>query len=101
MTTTMASRRGSSRRVDSVVWKKSIAASPDFTAPGNASVVVDRLLNNAGSGRPPVFTYTANGSGHTTYATVHVESPSRGERKQGYGYRVTFDDGFFLRNLSG
>ena len=70
-------------------------------AQGNASVVVDRLLNNAGSGRPPVFAYTANGSGHTTYATVHVESPSKGERKQGYGYRVTFDDGFFLRNLSG
>ena len=68
---------------------------------GTASVVVARLFNNAGSGRPPVFTYTANGSGHTTYATVHVESPSKGERQQGYGHRVTFDDGFFLRNLNG
>jgi prepilin-type N-terminal cleavage/methylation domain-containing protein len=68
---------------------------------GNASVVVDRLINNQGSGRPPVFAYTANGSGQTTYATVHVEAPSKGGQAQGYGYRVTFDDGFFLRNLNG
>jgi prepilin-type N-terminal cleavage/methylation domain-containing protein len=68
---------------------------------GAASVVVDRLINKSGSGRPPVFTYSANGSGHTTYATVHVEAPSKGERAQGYGYRVTFDDGFFMRNLNG
>jgi type II secretory pathway pseudopilin PulG len=68
---------------------------------GDASVVVDRLINNPGSGRPPVFTYTVDGSGQTTYATVHVEAPSRGEQKTGYGYRVVFDDGFFMRNLSG
>jgi prepilin-type N-terminal cleavage/methylation domain-containing protein len=68
---------------------------------GAASIVVDRLLNNPGSGRPPVFTYTSNGSGHTTYATVHVEAPSKGERATGYAYRVVFDDGFFMRNLNG
>ena len=68
---------------------------------GAASVVVDRLINKPGSGRPPVFTYSANGSGHTTYATVHVEAPSKGERANGYAYRVVVDDGFFLRNLNG
>src|SRR3954454_889102 len=66
---------------------------------GAASTIVDRLINKPGAGRPPVFTYSANGSGHMTYATVHVEAPSKGERAQGYGYRVTFDDGFFMRNL--
>jgi type II secretory pathway pseudopilin PulG len=66
---------------------------------GVASTVVDRLINKPGSGRPPVFTYTTNGAGRTTYGTVHVEVPSKGERAQGYSYRVVFDDGFFMRNL--
>jgi type II secretory pathway pseudopilin PulG len=66
-----------------------------------ASTVVDRLINKPGSGRPPVFTYTTNGSGHTTYATVHVEVPSKGERAAGYAYSVVVDDGFYMRNLGG
>jgi prepilin-type N-terminal cleavage/methylation domain-containing protein len=66
-----------------------------------ATTIVDRLVNAPSSGRPPVFAYTTNGSGHTTYATVHIESPAKGERAQGYGYRVVFDDGFFMRNLNG
>jgi prepilin-type N-terminal cleavage/methylation domain-containing protein len=65
------------------------------------TTVVDRLINGPSSGRPPVFAYSVNGAGHTTYATVHIETPSKGERKQGYGYRVVFDDGFFMRNLNG
>jgi prepilin-type N-terminal cleavage/methylation domain-containing protein len=75
----------------------------ESTASGQtpATTVVDRLVNGPGSGRPPVFTYTADGSGHTTYASVHIEAPSKGERAQGYGYRVVFDDGFFMRNLGG
>src|SRR3954469_1769991 len=68
---------------------------------GAASTVVARLINKPGSGRPPVFTYSANGAGHTTYATVHVEAPSKGERAHGYAYRVVIDDGFFMRNLGG
>jgi type II secretory pathway pseudopilin PulG len=68
---------------------------------GAASTVVDRLINKPGSGRPPVFAYTTNGAGRTTYGTVHVEVPSKGERAQGYSYRVVFDDGFFMRNLGG
>jgi prepilin-type N-terminal cleavage/methylation domain-containing protein len=66
-----------------------------------ASTVVDRLINKSGSGRPPVFTYSANGAGHTTYASVHVEVPSKGERAQGYAYNAVIDDGFFMRNLNG
>src|SRR3954447_1673578 len=71
------------------------------SAQGTASTVVARLINKPGSGRPPVFTYSANGAGHTTYATVHVEAPSKGERAHGYAYRVVIDDGFFMRNLGG
>jgi type II secretory pathway pseudopilin PulG len=66
-----------------------------------ASTVVDRLINKPGSGRPPVFTYTTNGSGHTTYATVHVEVPAKGERAEGYAHSVVVDDGFYMRNLGG
>jgi prepilin-type N-terminal cleavage/methylation domain-containing protein len=75
----------------------------ETTASGQtpATTIVNRLINAPSSGSPPVFTYTTNGSGHTIYATVHVEAPSKGERAQGYAYRVVFDDGFFMRNLSG
>ena len=69
------------------------------SGPGAASTVVDRLVNKPGSGRPPVFTYSTNGAGHTTYATVHVEVPAKGERAHGHPYGVVFDDGFFMRNL--
>src|SRR3954453_5233405 len=43
------------------------------SGPGVASTGVDRLVNKPSSGRPPVFSYSTNGVGHTTYATVHVE----------------------------
>jgi hypothetical protein len=71
------------------------------SGPGAASTIVDRLINKPGSGRPPVFTYTTNGAGHVTYASVHVEVPAKGERAQGYAYSVVVDDGFFMRNLGG
>ena len=73
----------------------------ETTASGQTppTTVVDRLVNAPSSGRPPVFTYDVNGSGQTTYARVHVETPAKGERQDGYGYRVVFDDGFFMRNL--
>jgi prepilin-type N-terminal cleavage/methylation domain-containing protein len=74
----------------------------ETTASGQtpATTVVDRLVNGPSSGRPPVFSYDLNGSGQTTYARVHVETPAKGERGQGYAYRVVFDDGFFMRNLN-
>jgi prepilin-type N-terminal cleavage/methylation domain-containing protein len=71
------------------------------SGPTTPTTVVDRLVNSPSSGRPPVFTYDVNASGRTTYARVHIEAPARGERAQGYGYRVVFDDGFFMRNLGG
>src|SRR4051795_8838014 len=70
-----------------------------ITQPGPAPTAAARLRTTPGPGRPPVFTYSTNGAGHTTYGTVHVEVPSKGERAQGYSYRVVFDDGFFMRNL--
>jgi type II secretory pathway pseudopilin PulG len=68
---------------------------------GPASVVIDRLFNNEGSGRPPVFSFTTNGSGETTFAEVHIEAPAKGEQADGYTHRVVFDDGFYMRNLDG
>jgi prepilin-type N-terminal cleavage/methylation domain-containing protein len=68
---------------------------------GPTTIVVDRLLNKPSSGRPPVFAYTTNPAGKTTYASVHVEVPSRGARKVGYGYRIALDDAFYMRNLNG
>lgn len=71
------------------------------SGPGPATVVIDRLVNNPGSGRPPVFVFSTNGAGHTTFATVHVEAPAKGALSTGYAHRVVFDDGFYMRNLDG
>ena len=68
---------------------------------GASAVVIDRLLNKPGSGLSPVFAYTTNGSGRTTYASAHVEVPARGARTSGYGHRIVLDDGFYMRNLNG
>jgi type II secretory pathway pseudopilin PulG len=68
---------------------------------GPATTVIDRLLNKPGSGMPPVFAYKNGPNGNTSYASTHVEVPSRGARKTGYAYHVAFDDAFFMRNLNG
>jgi Tfp pilus assembly protein PilV len=68
---------------------------------GPSTVVIDRLLNSSSSGKPPVFSFVANGSGRTTYATVHLETPAKGARADGYLYTVVYDDGFYMRNLDG
>ena len=68
---------------------------------GPSTVVVDRLLNKPSSGRPPVFAYTTNAAGKTTYASVHIEVPAKGARKVGYSYRLALDDAFYMRNLNG
>ena len=68
---------------------------------GPSSVVIDRLLNRPGAGLSPVFAYTTNGAGRTTYATAHVEVPAKGARTTGYSHRIVLDDGFYMRNLGG
>ena len=68
---------------------------------GPSTIVIDRLLNRPGSGLPPVFSYTTNSSGKTTYASAHVEVPSKGARTTGYKYRIALNDAFYMRNLNG
>ena len=68
---------------------------------GPSSVMIDRLLNRPGAGLSPVFAYTTNGAGRTTYATAHVEVPAKGARTTGYSHRIVLDDGFYMRNLDG
>src|SRR5207302_54087 len=75
------------------------AAAP--RAQARATVVIDRLINEPGSGLSPVFTYATNGSGRTTYASAHVEVPAKGARPTGYSHRIVLDDGFYMRNLDG
>jgi prepilin-type N-terminal cleavage/methylation domain-containing protein len=68
---------------------------------GPSTVVVDRIVNKQGSGMTPVFTYKTNSAGNVTYASTHVEVPSKGPRKTGYKYRIALDDAFYMRNLNG
>jgi hypothetical protein len=68
---------------------------------GPSTVVIDRLVNKPGSGRPAIFTYTNNSSGKTTYGGVHVEVPAKGARATGYKYRIALEDAFYMRNLNG
>jgi len=68
---------------------------------GPRTVVVDRVVNKPGSGMTPVFTYKTNSAGKVTYASTHVEVPSKGARKSGYKYRIALEDAFYMRNLNG
>jgi Tfp pilus assembly protein PilW len=68
---------------------------------GPSTVVIDRLLNKPGSSLPPVFSYTNNSSGKTTYGSAHVEVSAKGARATGYGYRIALNDAFYMRNLNG
>lgn len=61
--------------------------------------VLPAFTNTAASGGKPVFTYTKNAKGETTYVAVHVEIPPKGGLSSGYPYRITYDDGVYIRNL--
>lgn len=63
--------------------------------------IISAFKNTAGSGIPPIFSYSQNGAGQTTYVSVHVEVPAAGNLRMGYKHRVTYDDGSYLRNLDG
>jgi hypothetical protein len=71
------------------------------TATSNSDVI-PYFTNTSASGAAPVFAYTQNGTGRTTYATVHVEVPAKGRLKtSGYLHRTVYDDGVYMRNLDG
>jgi len=57
------------------------------------------FTNTSASAGKPIFTYTTNSKGETTYVSVHVEVPAQGKLKTGAAYRITYDDGFYMRNL--
>ena len=61
----------------------------------SGEVVVDRVVNGA----TPVFEFTPNPI-RPTYVTVRLEVPARGGLIDGFKHKVTFNDGFLLRNVT-
>lgn len=68
--------------------------------PQDGEVVIDRVLNWA-TPDPPVFDFPDDPSNgiRPEYVTVNVQVPAKGGRENGYGNRLTLEDGFFARNL--
>ena len=58
------------------------------------------LVQPAGGGQPPsVFTYKTNAAGNINHVSVSVVAAAAGEVKTGYKHKITFRDGFYLRNV--
>ena len=68
--------------------------------PQDGDVVIDRVLNWA-SPSPPVFTFPDDASNgiRPEYVTVTVQVPAKGGRQNGYGNKMTLEDGFHARNV--
>jgi prepilin-type N-terminal cleavage/methylation domain-containing protein len=85
-----------SPRVTGLNACRRITAPVSGPVPTDASageVIVDRVID------PNVFSYSPDATG-PRFVRLKVQVPASGERKTGYGHRLTLDDGFFLRNLT-